>query len=287
MKKTKENEIENEIVPIEEDLGKAETEKGGITLSQIGHMIWKHWVAAVVCLLVGLAGGVGYSKFLKTPKYQATVQLMVVDSSTGSTADNINLALKKTQIAYGYMTTDEVVTEIGKKLAEKSYDVYLKDSNGKATENVDISKVKGYYTVSIPTVTTNSTSVFLSVTSTCKTEAMAIDVANLAVESTISLANATTSTVYGLLQNSLVSMGSANSAKDTSTSTLVFAAVGALAGLVIGAAYGIVRELLNSKVSSKVDLETITGYKVIGMIPKYENAPEKKEGSKEGGKDNA
>lgn len=287
MKKTKENEIENEIVPVEEDLGKAETEKSGITLSQIGHMIWKHWVAAVVCLLVGLAGGVGYSKFLKTPKYQATVQLMVVDSSTGSTADNINLALKKTQIAYGYMTTDEVVTEIGKKLAEKSYDVYLKDSNGKATENVDISKVKGYYTVSIPTVTTNSTSVFLSVTSTCKTEAMAIDVANLAVESTISLANATTSTVYGLLQSSLVSMGSANSAKDTSTSTLVFAAVGALAGLVIGAAYGIVRELLNSKVSSKVDLETITGYKVIGMIPKYENAPEKKEGSKEGGKDNA
>ncbi len=287
MKKTNEDVIENETVPVEEDLGKAETEKSGITLSQIGHMIWKHWVAAVVCLLVGLAGGVGYSKFIKTPKYQATVQLMVVDSSTGSTADNINLALKKTQIAYGYMTTDEVVTEIGKKLGEKNYDVYLKDSSGKTTENVDISKVKGYYTVSIPTVTTNSTSVFLSVTSTCKSEAMAIDVANLAVESTISLANATTSTVYGLLQNSLVSMGNANSAKDTSTSTLVFAAVGALAGLVVGAAYGIIRELLNSKVSSKVDLETITGYKVIGMIPKYENVPEKKEEPKEGGKDNA
>ncbi len=287
MKKTNEDVIENETAPVEEDLGKAETEKSGITLSQIGHMIWKHWVAAVVCLLVGLAGGVGYSKFIKTPKYQATVQLMVVDSSTGSTADNINLALKKTQIAYGYMTTDEVVTEIGKKLGEKNYDVYLKDSSGKTTENVDISKVKGYYTVSIPTVTTNSTSVFLSVTSTCKNESMAIDVANLAVESTISLANATTSTVYGLLQNSLVSMGNANSAKDTSTSTLVFAAVGALAGLVVGAAYGIIRELLNSKVSSKVDLETITGYKVIGMIPKYENAPEKKEEPKEGGKDNA
>ncbi len=286
MKKTKENEIENETVPVEEDLGKAETEKSGITLSQIGHMIWKHWVAAVVCLLVGLAGGVGYSKFLKTPKYQAIVQLAVVETSSESTSDNISLALRKTQIAYGYMTSDEVATKLGEKLDAKDYDVYLKDASGKKTSNVDVTKVKGYYTVAIPTVTTNNTSIFLTVTSTCKTEQMAIDVANFAVEATIECAN-TSENFNGLLKNSIVSMGSANSAKDTSTSTLVFAAVGALAGLVIGAAYGIVRELLNSKVSSKVDLETITGYKVIGMIPKYENAPEKKEGSKEGGKDNA
>ncbi len=286
MKKSNENEIENEIVPVEEDLGRAETEKSGITLSQIGHMIWKHWVAAVVCLLVGLAGGVGYSKFIKTPKYQSTVQLAVVDSSSSSTSDNINLALKKTQIAYGYMTTDEVVTEVGKKLAEAKYDVYLKDSSGKATTEIDIRTIKTYYAVTIPTVTTNNTSVFISVTSTCKSEQMAIDVANSVIDATIGLSNSSTSKFYGLLQDSLVSMGSANSAKDTSTSTLVFAAVGALAGLVVGAAYGIIRELLNSKVSSKVDLETITGYKIIGMIPKYENAPEKKEGSK-GGKDNA
>ena len=286
MKKSNENEIENEVLPVEEDLGKAETEKSGITLSQIGHMIWKHWVAAVVCLLVGLAGGVGYSKFLKTPKYQASVQVGVVDSTSSSTTENISLAIRKTQIAYGYMSSDEVVKKLGEKLGAKEYDVYLKDSDGKKTDNVDISKVKGYYTVAISTITTNSTSVFLTVTSTCKTEAMAIDVANYAVEATIELANSSSSTFYGLLQNSLVSLGNASSAKDTSTSTLVFAAVGALAGLVIGAAYGIIRELLNSKVSSKVDLETITGYKVIGMIPKYENAPEKKEESK-GGKDNA
>ena len=285
MKKTNEDEIENEIAPVEEDLGKAETEKSGITLSQIGHMIWKHWVAAVVCLLVGLAGGVGYSKFLKTPKYQATVQLAVVENSSDSTTDNITLALRKTQIAYGYMTSDEIVTKLGEKLGAKDYDVYLKDTDGKKKDEIDVSKVKGYYTVAIPTVTTNNTSIFLTVTSTCKTEQMAIDVANFTVEATIECANASEN-IKGLLKNSIVSMGNANSAKDTSTSTLVFAAVGALAGLVIGAAYGIVRELLNSKVSSKVDLETITGYKVIGMIPKYENAPEKKEESK-GGKDNA
>ena len=285
MKKTNEDEIENEIAPVEEDLGKAETEKSGITLSQIGHMIWKHWVAAVVCLLVGLAGGVGYSKFLKTPKYQATVQLAVVENSSDSTTDNITLALRKTQIAYGYMTSDEIVTKLGEKLGAKDYDVYLKDKDGKKKDEIDVSKVKGYYTVAIPTVTTNNTSIFLTVTSTCKTEQMAIDVANFTVEATIECANASEN-IKGLLKNSIVSMGNANSAKDASTSTLVFAAVGALAGLVIGAAYGIVRELLNSKVSSKVDLETITGYKVIGMIPKYENAPEKKEESK-GGKDNA
>ena len=284
MKKTNENEVETEVVPVEEDLGRAETEKSGITLSQIGHMIWKHWVAAVVCLLVGLAGGVAYSKFIKTPKYQATVQLMVTDSSSSNTAENINNAIAKTRVAYVYMTSDEVVTEVGKKLAEAKYDVYLKDSDGKATTNIDISAVKEYYTVTIPTITTNSTSVFVSVTSTCKTEQMAIDVANYVSSVTVELTNSSSHKIYYSLNGSLNSMGEAKGAKDTSTSTFVFAAVGALAGVVVGAAYAIIRELVNSKVSSKVDLEALTGYKVIGMIPKYENAPEQKEESKEGGK---
>lgn len=286
MKRNSENETESGGVRAEEDLGRAETEKSGISIFQILHMIWKHWVAAVVCLLLGLALGVGYSKFLKAPKYQSSAQIGVVDSSTGSTSDNISLALKKTQIAYGYMTSDEVVTALGKKLGEKGYDVYVKDSSGAKTENIDISRVKGYYTVAIPTVTSNSTSVFLTVTSTCKSAAMAIDVANYAVSATIELANSPDSTFYGLLKDSLISLGSTSSAKDTSTSTLTFAGVGALVGLVIGAGYAIVRELLNSKVSSKVDLEALTGCKVIGMIPKYENAKESKAPSKAGGKDN-
>ena len=280
--KKEEKEIENEVV-LEEDLGKADTEKPGITLSQLGHMVWKHWVGAVICCLVGLAAGVCYSRFIKTPKYQATVQIMVVNSSSESQSSNISLALEKTKIAYGYMTTDEVVKSVGEKLKAKGYDdIYVKDSDGKKTTELDLGEIKELYTVTIPTVTTNSTSVFLSVTSTCKSEDLAVDVVNFVVSSTIDLANSSSSSINAMLNNSLISMGSASSAKDTSTSTAVFGIVGTLAGLVIGAAYGIVRELANTKVSSKADLEALTGYKVIGMIPRY-GAPGGGEITKKGG----
>ncbi len=131
-------------------------------------MVYKHWVAAVVLMLVGLAGGVAYAKLIKAPKYQASVQLMIVNTSSSSTEENINEALKKTQIAYVYMTTADVATSAGQKLADKGYDVYAKDGNGKKTEDIYVAAVQKLYAVSIPTVTSNNTSVFLNVTSTCK-----------------------------------------------------------------------------------------------------------------------
>jgi capsular polysaccharide biosynthesis protein len=262
-----------------------EEEKEGITLGQIWHMIIKHWVALVIVALVGLAGGFAYSKFFKTPKYQSTVKMMIKSGSTTTSADGeISLALKKAQIAYGYLTTDEVATSVGKKMGAKNYDVYLKDDSGKKTENIDVTAVMKLYSVSIPTVTSNNTSIFLSITSTCKTEAMAIDVANFVATSAIELTNDTTSQVYGYLNNSLSSMGTAYSAKDSSTSTMILSLIGLLAGVVIGAAYGIIYELVDNRVKSKSDLETLTGYKVIGMVPKYDNL--KAEEEENGGKNN-
>ncbi len=249
-------------------------EQQGITLAQIWHMIVKHWVVLVILVFVGLIGGVLYSKVIKSPKYQASVQLMVVshESASSSTTENINAAITKTKIAYGYITTDEVATAVAKKLNEKEgNNFYIKDDNGKYTSTLDLTSVKKLYSVSIPTVTTNSTSVFLNITSTCKTEALAIDVVNYVASSTIELSNQEGSQIYDYLKDSLVTLGSANYATDSSTSTLVIGLIGVLIGAVVGAAYAIIRELTNTHVSSKADLETVTGYKVIGMIPKYEN----------------
>ncbi len=248
-----------------------EEEESGISLSDIWHMIVKHWVGLVIFLLVGFAGGFGYAKFIKKAKYQANVQLMVVNSTSDENTANINLSLQKTQIAYGYLVTDEVVNSVCEKMAEKKYDVYTKDANGKDTTTFDTTEVKKLYSVSIPTVASNSTSIFLSITSTCKEEQMAIDVCNFVVDSALELVNDPSSKGYSILNNSLVTMGKANYAKDTSTSTAVVSLIGALIGVVIGAGYCIIRELCDTHVSSKSDLEKLTGYKVIGMIPLYNN----------------
>ena len=272
--------------PINNPQFQPEEEEKGITLSQIWRMIVKHWVALIICILVGFAGGFGYAKFVKKPSYQSSVQMMIVNSgSTTTTAENeISLAIRKTQIAYGYLTTDEVATSVGKKLGEKKYDIYLKDDNGNATENIDVSAVKKLYSVSIPTVVSNTTSIYLTITSNCNNKNMAIDVVNYVATSAIELVNSTSSSVYGYLNNSLTCIGTANSAKDTSTSTAVLSIIGAVIGLVVGAAYGIIRELTNTHVSSKQELETLSGYKVIGMIPKAELNEDEKEGESENAK---
>ncbi len=262
----------------------AREEQEGITLSRIWHMIAKHWIVLVACTAVGFVGGIGYSKLIKTPKYQATTQIMTIcNDPTLDTEKAISLSLKQAAIAYGYMSMDEVVNAVGTKMEANGYDAYTKDSSGKKTGNVDTVTVKSYYTVTIPTVTNNATSVFVNVTSTCKTKQMAIDVANYVVDATIELVNTEGTNGYMNLKNSIASMGKATNAKDTSTSTWVISLIGALIGVVLGAGYGIVRELTNTKVSSKQDLETLTGYKVIGMIPDYqlvEDAANKQGGKK-------
>lgn len=259
-----------------------ESEKS-ITLSQIWHMIKKRWVAVILCGLIGFGAGFGYSKLLKTPKYQSSVQLMVTTPSdeTSTTATNINLAIQKTAIAYNYFKTDTVAEKVAEKMAKANYDVALKDDNDKTIEGqYDITKVKGYYTITIPTVVSNSTSIFLTVTSTCKSKQMAIDVANFVAESGRDLANTKGQIGYAELANSLQIINKAYQAKDTSTSTAVISLIGLAAGIVIGLAYAIIRNLADTKVTSKAELESIAGYKVIGMIPLCEDEEGENENAK-------
>lgn len=261
---------ENQMTSLPRPNENVEEEEDGITFSDIWHMIVKHWVGLVIFLLVGFAGGFGYAKFIKKPKYQANVQLMVVNSTSEENTTNINI-FQKTNIACGYLFTDEVVNSVCEKMAEKKYDVYTKDSNGKDTTTFDTTEVKKLYSVSILKTSSNESSNVLSITSTCKEEQMAIDVCNFVADSALELVNDSSSKGYSILNNSLVTMGKANYAKDTSTSTAVVSLIGALIGAVVGVGYCIIRELANTHVSSKADLEKLTGYKVIGMIPLYNN----------------
>lgn len=260
---------ENQMISLSRPNENVEEEEDGISLSDIWHMIVKHWVGLVIFLLVGFAGGFGYAKFIKKPKYQASVQLYVNFTSEDNTK-NITLS-QKTNIACGYLVTNEVINSVCEKMAEKKYDVYTKDSNGKDTTTFDTMEVKKLYSVS--TVSSNNNTInLLSITSTCKEEQMAIDVCNFVVDSALELVNDPSSIGYSIFKDSFSLIGGkANYAKDTSTSTAVVSLIGALIGVVVGVGYCIIRELADTHVSSKADLEKLTGYKVIGMIPLYNN----------------
>lgn len=260
-----------------------EEQEKSITLGQIWNMIKKHWVAIGICTLVGFGGAFAYAKFIKSPSYQASVQMMVYSDEGTSTSDNISMSTRKAAIAYGYLTSDEVVEKTAEKLAEndKYKAIVSKTENGET--KYDTLTVKKYYTVTISTVgNTSTTSIFLTITSTCKSEQMAIDVANCVANTSIELVNSPDYTIHNVLSDSLNIVQEAKQAKDTSTSTVVISLIGVLAGLVIGCAYAIIRELTDTRVTSKAELETLTGYKVIGIVPKYD-ANEENEGEKDNG----
>ncbi len=275
----------NELSRANLDNRVAVEEEKGITLSQIWHMIIKHWVAIVILALIGLAVGVVYARAVKKPKFKAESQVMVLTSdSTLTQAQKISLSESLVRICYGYMSGPEVSEAALEYLVNNNKKFVNK--NGKAIyDSVDFSKM---YTVSMQFSTTNVPTIFIKVSATTSNKEMSIAIANAVVTVTAELCN-TDGQVSSYLKDCVVPTET-DIAKDSSTSNLIIAAVGVLGGVVLGVAYAIVRELLNNRVGSKMELEQMTGFKVIGMIPKYSNAPlspEKQNQTTEGEKQDA
>ncbi len=266
---------------MQEVVYQSEEDEKSITLGQIWHMIKKHWISVAICGLVGFGGAFAYAKLIKSPKYQATAQILVREPTT---SNSISLSTR-ISTASAFLQSDSVASAVGAKMASGDYVsvVQLKDDNGNVIDNeYDISAIKQLYSVSASS-TTNSP--IITITSSCKTAQMAKDVANYVSEVGIQLANTESNPIYTYLGGCLSPMNEASQAKDASTSNVLISLIGVLAGLVVGCIYAIIRELTDTKVTSKGELETLTGYKVIGMIPKYEidKDEENEEGEKENG----
>lgn len=251
-------------------------EEEGISFSQIWQMIKKHFVAIIICTIIGLAGGVIYSRAIKKATYEATSQVLVIKdiSSTGSAdaTEVYNFGVRMASVCAGYMKSQDVQDQVCKIMAEKGYKDY-QTKEGKY-DYVSLSKK---YDVTIPTVgSTSSTSLFVDVTATTDNEEESILLANTITSATNTLVNTEGNSMNVMLGNALV-ITQANIATDTSTSNVVIALIGILIGLVVGIAYAIIKELTNTKVTSKRELESLTGYKVIGMVPKYSTLEKEEE----------
>lgn len=246
-----------------------ESSESSISFSQIWHMIKKHWIAVAVCTLLGLAGGVLYGRVIKDPEYEATAQIMVItptqeDASTNITG-SLNVAKEQAAVIYGYMTTTEVREAVCKSLAAKYPDYDITDDSKKDQAMEDLAE---QYTVTLPTIgSTSTTSIFVNVTSNTPEKQLSIDLANTVVNVTYDLANGSGS-VSGYLKGSII-VTQATTATDESVSNVIIAIVGTAIGLIVGCAFAIIKDLANIKVTSKYELEQLTGIKVIGMIPKY------------------
>lgn len=264
MEEKKEEEISSTIVnnnyygtEIEEE----ESSGSSISFSSIWHMIKKHWVGIAVCTIVGLGAAAAYGFLIKKANYQTSAQLIVTDNNTeDDMLSNLNIQKQKAAMCYGYMNTAEVREAVCNYLAPtyKEYDISDASKKDKAME-----KLSKQYSIDLD----GSSSMFITVSTETPKKQQSIDLANAFVNVTYSLANGS-GTLSSYLKGSLTVSETAT-ATDKSTNNFAIAGTGAVIGLAVGIAYAIIRELANTKVTSKYDLEQITGAKVIGMIPDY------------------
>ena len=239
-------------------------EESGITLGDIWRMIKKHWVAIVICLFIGLAGGAVYAKAIKKPKYTSSGTIMVIHEDAELSEDR-NMA----GIVYGYITTGTVKEAVANKMIEKGYGSTYNAKDG----TIDTSALS--YSATMPTYgSTTNTSLYITVSATTSVSKMSKDLVDTVMEVTKSLCDGGDSLMSSVAKGYVNISSTASEPKDTSTSGVIITLIGTLIGVVVGAAYAIIRELTNVHVSSKMELETLTGYKVIGMIPKYEKDDE-------------
>lgn len=72
---------------------------------------------------------------------------------------------------------------------------------------------------------------------------------------------------YSNLLSSLTTAHTASEPVDTSMSKATIILIGFVCGLVVGCLYGIIFEFSSKKVNTSEELESLTGVKVLGMIP--------------------
>ncbi len=284
---------------------KTDEEERGITLGQIWHMIIKHWIAVVICMLIGLAVGVVYARAIKKPVYKATRTILVAAHDDEESTDSgvVSTSKQLAQVAVNYIKYTEVEQAACKILVEddkdnqkgyaKKFITVLQDG----TTEYNTVALDGYFKATLQTYASGTSySNFIDVTCTTSSAQLSTDIVNATVQALQDVCNSSEGSLNGLLNQTIFPGNEARveNAVDTSTSNLIIGAVGVIGGAVVGVAYAIIRELADTKIGSKAELEYLTGYKVIGMVPKYEAYAEehtKKDEDKkeegEGGKKNA
>ncbi|MDD6240796.1 MAG: hypothetical protein PUA93_04345 [Eubacteriales bacterium] len=238
-------------------------EKSGVTFGQICHMIIKHWVAWVVFMFVGLAGGFGFAQYVKKPNYSSTAVMMISGSNISTSADiatNLNTAYNQANIAVTMMNTQIVYQKVTETLATTYTDL-------KTTDGYDYKTINKAYSATLAASGNTNSSIFINITAQTSDKQFSQDIANTVASTAISIAN--NNADYSYLKGSLIVTSPASEATDTSMSKAVVTLIGLLIGVIVGALYGVIYEFADNKVTSKVELENLTHVKVIGMIPDF------------------
>lgn len=262
---------------IEEQENPVQEEKG-VSLGELFHMIIKHWKGLVVSIVVCIIIALGYAFLIQKPEWSSTGTIIVLASndedttetpSTGTiNSSNLSLSINLVPTLVDFIDSSSVLSNV------------VTDVNKEFNTSYAIKDVQEAVTVSARTYTSLEKSLYIDVTASTDDKELSMAIVNSTMEKAIEMANDENLTFSKVFANSMTITSLAGEPEDTSTSKILILLIGAVVGVVIGAAYGLIFELCNTHVISQKELEALTGLNVIGTIPEIET------GEKEGGKGN-
>lgn len=242
-----------------------EEEEKGISLADLWHMIVKHWKGIVVAFAVCVIAGLVYGFAIKQPEWSSSGTVVVLadagtstdeeETSTGIDSTNLSLSISLVPNVRDFMNSYTVRKEVANQINSKHSTEYKPD---------DISNLVA---ASAKTYTSLEKTVYIDVTATTSDAELSQDLVNTMIDVAIEMANSETTGYSKIYADSIYLDSEASEAEDTSMSKKLILAIAAVAGIVIGALYGIIFELCSNKAGSAKDLEDLTGVKVIGTIP--------------------
>ena len=232
----------------------------GKSFNEYWQMIRKHWKAVIAVTMVALVVGVGYAKGFKKPEYQSTGTCMVLYDNSETedtiTANDVNYSLTLLATVNTFMEDEPVIEAMTSDLIQQGYDV---------TTN----SVRGMISVEPANYSSSIKSLYLEIVGTSSDMNLSRAVVNSCLNQSVNMTENIEK--YDFMKNTIVVTSTANTASDVSTSTALISAVSVVMGLIIGIIYAIIKELTNVFCISKKEIESITGVKVLGMIPDYED----------------
>ena len=265
-----------------------EQSEGGISLSDLFYLLKKNLLLILIVIAVSLIAGFGYGRFINKPTYSATTTAIIQAENTGSTeTTNYNYAIALTKSYPDLIKSDIVTPRVAKEALLLRYEQdgtsYKNKKTGEVLTEEAFNRLilaKAKEISNGLTITNRDNSLLLLITYKSKLidgytedeiKAEVVKIANESVVKTKEVFDEEKDGkfVYPNFANKLIQLTFPETSTMSRGLTKILL-IAAVIGLVLSLGFVFIRYLIDDTMTSKEDIERVTGVHLLAFIEKSE-----------------
>lgn len=224
-------------------------------------ILQKNWIAILVLLLIGLAGGGAYA-YLQAPKYVTSTQLYVsVRTEGAATGDLVQGTTFARQMVTSYVDTIGTALVLDPVIEELGLDTTARQLAGQISASTPLNTVM--INISVTDTDPKRAAAIADQTAISFTDAVQNTLERPAVEGGVSPVHVT------------VTNPAAVPTAPSSPNIPLLIVIGGLLGLAAGVGFAVLRTVLDTRIHTLHDLETLTDRPLLGGIAFDPDAPKR------------